>query len=103
MGEHTLNNGNNDGAKVIGVREIHEHPDYNSKTTNYDFAILELEKELDFSESVRPACLPQNSSNTYAGSDGKYPQTDMSGHPKSDDLETVNKVESRIKNQITLV
>ena len=61
---------NNDDAEVIKVKKIHAHPNYNSNNMDMDFSILELEKDLTFSESVRPACLPQ-SDITYAGVNGK--------------------------------
>ena len=70
VGEWNLSN-NNDGAKVIKVKKIHAHPQYGVNTDiDMDFSILELKEDLEFSESVRPACLPQ-SDITYAGVDGK--------------------------------
>ena len=71
MGEHDLT-ADNDGAKVVKVKKIHSHPKYGQATDiDMDFSILELDEDLDFSESVRPACLPQNDSSTYAELNGK--------------------------------
>ena len=63
---------NNDGAKVIKVKKVHNHPSYSSNNNSNDFSILELEKDLEFSESVRPACLPRNDASTFATLDGKF-------------------------------
>ena len=71
MGERNLKD-ENDNAKVIKIKNIHNHPQYGQATDiDMDFSILELEEDLEFSESVRPACLPQSESNTYAGSNGE--------------------------------
>ena len=71
VGEHDLST-NNDDAKLIKVKKIHNHPNYNNPVSlNNDFSILELDEDLTFSESVRPACLPQSDASTYAELDGK--------------------------------
>jgi len=68
VGERNLKD-ENDNAKVIKIKNINNHPQYGQATNiDMDFSILELEEDLEFSESVRPACLPQSESNTYAGS-----------------------------------
>ena len=56
-----------DGARVLRVKEFHQHPKYNPETVDYDFSILELEEDLKISTSVRPACIPQDASNNYSG------------------------------------
>ena len=71
MGERNLKE-ENDNAKVIKIKNINNHPQYGQATDiDMDFSILELEEDLEFSESVGPACLPQSESNTYAGSNGE--------------------------------
>lgn len=45
----------------IGVQKITVHPLYNSRTTRYDYAILKLDKALDFNgkeKHLMPICLP---------------------------------------------
>ena len=69
VGEHDLST-NNDDAKLIKVKKIHNHPNY-TPSPNNDFSILELDEDLTFSESVRPACLTQSDASTYAELDGK--------------------------------
>ena len=39
------------------------HPDYNSKTKDNDFAIIKLASPVSFSDYVVPACLPSTSAN----------------------------------------
>jgi len=42
-------------VEVCGIKN---HPDYDSRTTNNDFAILVLCSELEFGREVAPVCLP---------------------------------------------
>ena len=60
------------GERWINVKRKHQHPDYNPGTTDMDFAILELEEDLTFTDKIRPACIPENDSNNYVGLDGKF-------------------------------
>ena len=52
------------------MAKILNHPDYNERTTNYDFALLKLRTPVDFCAKahIRPVCLPTDASQTYAGS-----------------------------------
>ncbi|CAH1154747.1 unnamed protein product [Phaedon cochleariae] len=47
----------NDGGTVYQVSEIHQHPSFNSKTYDYDVAILELEDNIAFGTGVKPITL----------------------------------------------
>lgn len=69
VGEHDTST-SNDGAKVVKVKKIHEHKNFSWQTFNMDFSILELSEDLVFSKSVRPACLPDDDSEDYAGVQG---------------------------------
>ena len=66
VGEHNTNK-TDDQAQVIQVKKFYQHSDYNQTTLNMDFAILELQQDLNFSSYVRPACLPQDASKDYTG------------------------------------
>ena len=59
------------GERWIATRTLHEHVDYDPDTTDMDFAILELEEELTFTDKIRPACIPENDSDDYVGVDGE--------------------------------
>ena len=53
----------------MGVKQIKNHPSYNSGTTNNDFAMLKLKQAVDFCAypHIRPICLPTGTSEDYAG------------------------------------
>merc|ERR1719458_1504069 len=51
----------------VNVAEIIDHPEYNSGTTDNDYAILRLASPVTFTNEVSPACLPADLSNTFAG------------------------------------
>ncbi|KAK4880629.1 hypothetical protein RN001_008775 [Aquatica leii] len=42
----------------VGVKSVTLHPDYTCNKVRNDLAVLELEKQLEWSEHVQPACLP---------------------------------------------
>ena len=52
--------GSLDGQK-ISIREVVNHPMYNSMKMDNDVAILKLTSSLTFNENVQPACLPDPS------------------------------------------
>ncbi|CAM6054910.1 unnamed protein product [Sphagnum tenellum] len=58
-------------AKVVRVKRIVMHPQFikHKKTGSlaWDYCLLELANPLEWSPKVRPACLPQDTSNDYAG------------------------------------
>ena len=53
----------------MNVKEIVNHPDYNSGTTNNDFALLKLKTAVDYCahSHIRPICLPTDTSQKFAG------------------------------------
>merc|ERR1712002_1204490 len=63
LGEHNL--GVNDGEKKVRVCSVKNHPNYNDRTVDYDFAILTLCESVSFTSDISPACLPSSSSNNY--------------------------------------
>merc|ERR1711879_406050 len=68
VGEHNLCDGVNEGGKVIKVKKITLHPDYNSKKVDNDIAVLELAEDLTFTDKIKPACLPSSETKDYSGS-----------------------------------
>merc|ERR1712240_16095 len=68
VGEHNLCDGVNEGGKVIKVKKITLHPDYNSRTVDNDIAVLELAEDLTFTDKMKPACLPSSETKDYSGS-----------------------------------
>merc|ERR1719170_78048 len=68
VGEHNLRDGVNEGGKVVKVKKITLHPDYNSRTVDNDIAVLELAEDLTFTDKIKPACLPSSETKDYSGS-----------------------------------
>merc|ERR1711970_1187044 len=56
VGVHNQNSATASNYKT--VCGIHDHQDYNSGTTDYDFSVLTLCMELTYSKEVQPVCLP---------------------------------------------
>jgi len=56
LGEHDLTKA--DGEKKIRVCGRADHPQYNSRTTDYDYSILTLCEDVPFQTDIMPACLP---------------------------------------------
>ena len=46
-------------SKFVEVETIHNHPEYDNTTINYDFAILTLKEDLDYSYGVNEICMPR--------------------------------------------
>ena len=63
----------NDGERVIGVRREIPHPDGCQSAENCpwaDITLLELSEDLVFSPTIRPVCLPTDTSVDYEGVPG---------------------------------
>ena len=50
---------------VLQVCGVTNHPSYNSRTVDYDFAILTLFDTVTFTVAISPASLPASSSTNY--------------------------------------
>lgn len=46
------------GVQVRNLKTIITHPKYDTQTSDYDIALLELSQPLNFSNTVHPICLP---------------------------------------------
>ena len=62
VGDHNITNVG-DGEENFKVTSWVSHPNYNARTTDYDYAIMTLEKEIQFSHSAMPVCLPTKTLN----------------------------------------
>merc|ERR1711874_241668 len=67
VGEHNYCDGVNEGGKLIKVKKMTLHPDYNSRTIDNDIAVLELAEDLTFTKKIKPACLPSSETKDYSG------------------------------------
>merc|ERR1719277_2644853 len=61
VGEHDVTR--SDGEQRIRPSAWIQHENYNSRTTNYDFAIVKLASPVAFSDRVNPICLPSSTKN----------------------------------------
>ena len=64
LGEHNIADSD---FNRVDVAEIINHPNYDSRTTDNDYAILRLANPVTFTNEVSPACLPADLSATYTG------------------------------------
>merc|ERR1711962_290683 len=62
LGEHRINDGE---FTRVNVANINDDPDYDFP--DGDFSILTLSQPVTFSSSVRPVCLPSDTTKTYEG------------------------------------
>merc|ERR1712080_413467 len=67
IGEHNLDDGINEGGQYIQVEEFIKRSDYDSTNIVNDIAILKLKSDITFTDNVKPACLPTDTSKTYVG------------------------------------
>ena len=65
LGEHVTSD---NSFTRVDVAELIQDPNYNSRSTNSDYAILRLAQPVTFSTAVSPACLPAATTTTYTGS-----------------------------------
>ena len=64
IGEHNVADRK---ANRVDVAQIIKHPDFNSRTSDNDYAILILSEPVQFTSKVSPACLPGNFKTKYDG------------------------------------
>lgn len=55
------------GGVEIQVKTITQHPDFDYWTIDYDFSVLELEEDLEFSDKIAPIELPQQDEEVIDG------------------------------------
>ncbi|XP_068096887.1 transmembrane protease serine 5 isoform X4 [Hyperolius riggenbachi] len=56
-------------AAVSAVEKIIYHQKYDDRSHDYDIALMKLEKPLNYSDNIRPVCLPQYEQDIPAGSE----------------------------------
>jgi len=58
-GDHDVRRGGDCAEQHVAVAKTILHPNYNTRTSANDIAILKLRKSLQFNKYVQPACLPK--------------------------------------------
>ncbi|XP_050302337.1 trypsin-1-like [Anthonomus grandis grandis] len=71
ISQHDLTN-KNSNAFQIGIKSLKVHPEYSCNKVKNDIAILELEKIVAWTESVTPACLPDNYEKAYSNFQNEF-------------------------------
>lgn len=68
VGEHSLvgDDGSNKDRRVLGVRQIILHPNYKSRQLKDDIALIRLDGEVEWSDRIKPACLPSRNKDTFS-------------------------------------
>lgn len=61
LGLHDQSKRSASGVQERGLKRIISHPSFNDFTFDYDIALLELERPVEYSSTVRPICLPDSS------------------------------------------
>ncbi|XP_040181956.1 transmembrane protease serine 5 [Rana temporaria] len=56
-------------GSVSAVEKIIYHQKYDDRSHDYDIALMKLDKPLNYSDSIRPVCLPQYDQDLAAGSE----------------------------------
>lgn len=82
----------NEGGQVFQVKKIHQHPNFDNNTYDFDVSILELENPLQFGPRVRSVSLATSGTNINSGLDGYasgWGQTDPHIRRASDHLQSV--------------
>jgi len=71
LGEHDYKDKTETNEIRAKVTKIISHPKYNDQTMDMDFALLKLEKKIDFSANshIRPICLPDNVNELYTNAE----------------------------------
>merc|ERR1711872_51206 len=61
VGEHDLTK--SDGEQKMTVKTWTNHPSYNSRNNDNDFAVIQLARDVLFSDTIMPICMPNPSAN----------------------------------------
>ncbi|XP_071959501.1 uncharacterized protein [Antedon mediterranea] len=67
LGTTTISSATTAGEQRIGIKESYAHPEYNPLILENDIAILKLERQVEYTDYVRPACVSTNATQFQAG------------------------------------
>ena len=67
IGRHNVTKNNVENHEQIRkVTSKFEHPQFNPRNLDFDFALLKLDEAVEMNDFVEPACLPTVSQNRYS-------------------------------------
>ena len=69
LGAHNVENSEETNSILMGVDKIVVNPEYDFVSKGNDLALLQLPRPVEFAANptIRPVCLPANSSQDYSG------------------------------------
>ena len=69
LGAHNVESSEETNSVLMGVDKIVVNPEYEFVSKRNDLALLQLPRPVDFAANptIRPVCLPANSSQDYSG------------------------------------
>ena len=69
LGKYDITIGNEKGQQVFTTQEFKIHPNYDDYEITSDIAVVKLPKKAEFSDFVKPICLPMEDLGTLEGQD----------------------------------
>lgn len=67
LGGHNITDDYMDTRRIA---KVYEHEYFDTSTFDFDIAVLEMSKSVEFGPKVQPACLPQAQFEDYSGKSG---------------------------------
>lgn len=67
VAEHNLLGADSQQTKLFRVNQIVMHPSYVTRQLADDIALINLDGDVQWSERVQPACLPNPDADSFAG------------------------------------
>jgi len=61
LGAHNVREANEDGRLEVETTDFFHHPDYSQITLHNDLALIHLPQAINFTDNIRPICLPSYS------------------------------------------
>ena len=90
VGEHNIADSDVD---IRNLSKVTVHPEYDKFNQLNDIAILTLSSPLTFSKSMAPICLPEGTSNTFAGDTATVIGWGRTGSPPAPQATTLQEVD----------
>jgi len=67
VAEHDAKGDTTKEKRVLAIQRIVVHPSYSSLLTHNDIALLHLKQQVEWTDFVQPACLPNPGGDSFSG------------------------------------
>lgn len=67
VAEHNLLGADSQQTRMLAVHQIVMHPSYVTRQLADDIALINLDQEVEWSDRIQPACLPNPDKDSFAG------------------------------------